>query len=146
MVALIIQILVGIIGGIASGLQAIFAGLISQRIGELESVFFTYVGGGVLATVLIFALKGGGNIGAWRTVPWYAFLTAPLGLVIIGSLSYAVPRLGAAATTVVFVTAWLIFTAIFDHFGWLGLSQRSLDLPRIMGVVIMLLGTWLVTR
>lgn len=145
MVSIFLGIIAGLIGGVAAGLQAPFAGLMGQRVGDLGSVFFTYFGGGLLIAVITL-LIGGGNLAAWRTIPWYAFLAGPLGLVIIGSLSYTVPRLGAATASTLFVAAWLILSLILDQFGWLGVAQRNLDGLRLLGVMALLAGTWLVVR
>lgn len=145
MLAIIVVLFIGIIGGIAAGLQAPFAGLMGQRLGNMESIFVTYGGGGlVIALIIMFA--GGGNLGAWRNVPWYVFAAGPLGLVIVGSLSYTVPRLGAAAATTLFVTAWLIISALIDHFGLFGTPLRALGLLRVTGIAALLIGTWLIVR
>jgi transporter family-2 protein len=145
MLTLIIIIVIGILGGMAASLQALFSGVMGQRLGDVESVFVTYAGGGLLIA-LILLLLGGGNLANWRIVPWYVFLAGPLGLVIVGSLSYTVPRLGGATASTLFVATWLIIGAILDHLGWFGVSQRSLDLPRLLGVVTLLAGTWLMVR
>ena len=34
----------------------------------------------------------------------------------------------------------------FDHFGWLGLPQRSADLPRLIGIVLLVAGVMLIRR
>ena len=47
------------IGGFAVALQGQFMGLMDKNIGTLESVFITYVGGGVLAIVAMIAYRGG---------------------------------------------------------------------------------------
>ena len=141
----IIQLLVGIAGGIAAGLQAPFTGVLGQKVGDLGSVFITYGGGAVLiAVITLFA--GGGGLSEWRSVPWYVFLAGPMGLIIIGSLSYTVPRLGTSTATTLFVLSWLIFSALVDHFGWFGLEARALDLSRTLGIGALILGTWLVIR
>ena len=145
MLGLFLQILIGLIGGVAAAFQAAFTGLMGLRLGNMESVFFTYAGGGLLIILAMVTLKGG-NLLAWRAVPWYVFLAGPLGLVIIGSLSYTVPRLGSATASTLFVTAWLLLSAVIDHFGLFGVSQRALELPRLLGVMILLTGTWLVVR
>lgn len=68
MLNLIIVIIVGFMGGLAASVQALFTGVMGQRLGAIESVFFTYTGGG-LVIALITLLLGGGNLAAWRTVP-----------------------------------------------------------------------------
>ena len=145
MIQFLIQLLIGLIGGVAGGLQAPFAGIMGQKTDDLTSVFITYVGGAIAVTAITLVV-GGGQLSEWRTIPWYAFLAGPLGLVIVGSLSYTVPRLGAATATTVFVLAWLGFSAVIDHFGWFNVPMRPLDLSRGAGLLALILGTWLVVR
>lgn len=140
--SLLIQIAIGLIGGVAAGLQAPFTGLMGQKTGELTSVFITYVGGAVIIALIVLA-AGGGQLSQWRSIPWYAYAAGPLGLVIIGSLSYTVPRLGAAVATTLFIAAWLVLSAVVDQFGWFGVEPQPLQIRRVLGVVALLAGTWL---
>jgi hypothetical protein len=55
---------VGLFGGLAIGLQAPLASIITQRIGILESVFIMRLGG-LIAIVLLLRLNKGGNLGQW---------------------------------------------------------------------------------
>ena len=69
-----------------------------------------------------------------------------MGIVIIGSLAYTVPRMGSAGATTIFVLSWLLFSAVTDHFGWLGVEVRPINLSRLLGLAALILGTWLVIR
>jgi transporter family-2 protein len=138
-------VLVAIIGGAVVTLQAQMIGLMDQQIGTLESVFITYVSGGVLIFVLL-TILGGGNLAAWRNAPWYALTSGAMGLVIIGALSYTVPRLGLVPTFTVFVASQFIIGALLDHFGLLGAVVRPIDLSRLVGVIVLLVGVWLILR
>ena len=141
----ILQILAGLLGGVAAALQGPFTGIMGEKVGDLTSVFFTYVGGAaVIATIVL--VSGGANVGQWRTLPWYVFLAGPLGLVVIASLSYTIPRLGATASTLLFILAWLSVSITVDHFGWLGVDIRSFDVNRAIGVTALFIGAWLVLR
>lgn len=145
MIPFLINLLVGIVGGVAAGLQAPFTGVMGQKVGELGSVAVTY-GGGCLLVIAIAILSGGGGLSEWRSIPWYAYAAGPLGLVIIASLSYTVPRLGATGSTTLFVISWLLFSALVDQFGWFGVDVRALDFGRIFGILALLLGTYFVIR
>ena len=141
----LLQILVGLLGGVATALQGAFSGAIGQRLGDMTSILITYVSGGVLIG-LIAVVSGGSHLGEWRSLPWYAFLAGPMGLVIVGSLSYTVPRLGATGATVLFILSWLACSAVLDQFGWFGVAVRPLDGTRALGLLALLLGAWLVVR
>lgn len=138
-------VLVALVGGVAIALQSLFSGVIGAKLGVAESTFIVHLGGFLVAGVLILVLRGG-SIGQWRTVPWYAFTAGFLGVVIVGAVSFSVPRLGLASTLTLAVVAQLLLGAVLDHHGWLGASVRPLDLARIIGLVALGAGTWLVVR
>jgi len=133
------------IGGISITLQAQFMGLMDRQIGTLESIFITYGGGGLLIG-LAMLLSRGGNLAAWQGVPWYALSAGALGLVIVGTIGYGTARLGLVTVFTTILAAQFISGALLDHFGILGADLRPLNLTRIAGIILMLLGTWLVLR
>ncbi len=142
---LILLIIIAAICGISMTLQAQFTGLMDKQIGTLESVFITYGSGGLLIG-LVMLLNRGGNLAAWQGVPWYALFAGVLGLVIVGTLGYSTARLGLVTALTIIVASQFITGAFLDHFGVLGADLRPLNLTRISGIGLMLLGTWLVVR
>jgi len=142
---LIPVLLIGLAGGVAVGLQGPLTSMMSQRIGTMESVFIVHLGGAILAGVIVLGMKGG-NLGAWRTVPWYALGAGALGLVVLSAVSYTIPRIGAATTVTLIIVAELVASTLLDHFGLLGTSVRLLDPARVLGIVVLFLGTWLIMR
>jgi transporter family-2 protein len=144
MESVILIILVGLAGGIAVGLQGPLASMITQRLGVFESVFIVHVGGAVIALVPLLIL--GSRLGEWRSVPWYALGAGVFGLVVIGAISFMIPRVGVAAAVVTLVAGQLFVSAALDHFGWLGAAERALDAPRLLGLGVVLFGVWLTVR
>jgi bacterial/archaeal transporter family-2 protein len=143
--AFILILLVGLTGGVAVGLQMTLASLITQRLGTLESTFIVHLGGAVVAGIPLLFLTGG-NLGQWRSLPWYAFSAGALGLVVIGAVTYCIPRLGVAPTIVLVVVGQLCIGVVLDHFGLLGLEVNPLTLSRVVGILVLFAGTWLVIR
>lgn len=138
-------LLIAILAGIAVALQGQFMGALDRRVGTLTSVLITY-GVGAL-TIAVLWLAGPRTVsGAAREVPWYAWSAGLLGLVIVGGIGYATPRLGLSRTLLVSVAAQLITAALVDHFGLFGAAQRPLDLTRITGFMLAFGGVWLVVR
>lgn len=145
MESIILIILVGLAGGIAVGLQSPLASMISQRLGVFESIFIVHIGG-ALAALLPLLFIGGGKLGNWRSVPWYTLGAGIFGLVVIGAISYMIPRVGVAASIITLVAGQLLVGTILDHFGLLGAAQRSLDVTRAIGLVVVLAGVWLTVK
>jgi transporter family-2 protein len=131
--------------GAAISVQSSLSGLIGRTIGVLESSFVVHLSGLFLAGAIMLGLRGG-NLGAWRSIPLYAYGAGFLGVGIVAAISYTVPRLGLATTLTLTIVAQLLLGAFLDHIGWLGAVPRPLDATRILGMAVLLAGTWLVVR
>jgi transporter family-2 protein len=145
MESLFLITLVGLAGGIAVGLQSPLASMLSQRLGMFESVFIVHLGGAVIALVPLL-LYGGGRLGQWRSAPWYALCAGVFGLIVIAAISYTIPRVGVAAAITTIVAGQILVAALLDHFGLLGATVRPLDLPRLLGLAVVMMGVWLTVR
>ena len=140
-----ILIIVAVVGGSSVALQAQMMGLLDKSIGTMEGVFITYAGGGLLIALILIFMRGG-NLGAWQSVPWYAYASGALGLIIVGAIGYSAPRLGLVATFTIIVSSQFVVAALIDHFGILGAAIRPLDLSRMLGIALLLTGIWLTMR
>ncbi len=109
-------IFLAVIGGVAVTLQGQFMGLMDQQMGTRESVFITYASGGILIGLAMLAARGG-NLKAIQQVPWYALSSGVLGLVIVATIGYTVPRLGIAKAFTIIIAAQFLVAAFVDHFG-----------------------------
>ncbi|WP_027892765.1 DMT family transporter [Calidithermus chliarophilus] len=132
--------------GIAVGLQSPMVGILSSRLGTLEAIFIVHIGGAVASVLPLLLLRGGGKLGQLTAVPWYTLLAGVLGLVVVAAIGYAVPRIGAGATTVLLVAAQLLAATLADQFGWFGIAVKPLDLGKVLGLGLLLAGAWLVVR
>ena len=142
----ILIILIGLAGGAAVGLQSPMASMISQRLGIFESVFIVHMGGAVIALLPLLFFYSGGKLSQWRSVPWYALGAGIFGLIVIGAISYMIPRVGVAASITAIVAGQLLVGTLLDHFGLLGASLRSLDITRVIGMAVVLVGVWLTVK
>ena len=142
---IILIILIGLAGGVAVGLQGPMASMIAQRLGILESVFIVHLGGALIA-LLPLVFYGGGKLTQWRSLPWYVLGAGIFGLVVIGAISYMIPRVGVAASITSIVAGQLLVSMFLDHFGLLGAAERPLDLTRVLGMAVVLVGVWLTVK
>lgn len=134
-----------LIGGVAVGIQSPISSFIGQRLGTVESIFTVQLSGTVLAGLLLLA-KGGGNAAQIPRLPWYALLAGVFSLIVIAAINVAIPRIGVGATITLIVAGQVIIGLIADQFGWFGADVRPVDVTRVLGVGILLLGTWIVIR
>ena len=142
--AIFLIILIGLVGGVAVGLQSPMASMITQRLGLFESVFIIHLGGALIALIpLIFY---GSRLREWRSVPWYALGAGIFGLIVIASISYMIPRAGVVAAITTIVAGQLLVGTILDQYGLLGAAVKPLDPTRIVGMAVVLVGVWLTVK
>lgn len=142
MSSIFLIVLIGVVGGVAVGIQAPLSSIISQKIGVLESIFIVHLGGAIFALIPLL-IYGGGKLPEWRSLPWYVLCAGAFGLVVIFSMSYMIPRVGIATSLMFLLAGQLLIGTILDYFGWLGSAQKSLDLTRALGLAVVMLGAWL---
>ncbi len=138
----ILILLIGVLGGVAVGIQSPLSSMISQRLGVLESIFIIHIGGAIFALIPLL-IYGGGKLSEWRSVPWYALVAGGFGLVVIFAMTYMIPRVGVATALIILLAGQLLIGTVLDYFGWLGAAQKSLDFTRLLGLAAVLLGAWL---
>lgn len=79
-------------------------------------------------------------------VPWWGWSGGLFGAVYVGLAIVLVPQLGAATFTALLVAGQMIASVVMDHYGVMGLPQRSVDLPRLLGVALLIGGVVLIRR
>jgi transporter family-2 protein len=109
--------------------------------GAMFSVFVSTVTLAVMAIALRLAPPELRGIGA---APAWSWTGGMIGAGVVLSALMATPRLGAATTVMLFITGQMTASLVLDHHGWLGVPQRPIDLPRILGVVCLAAGVVLI--
>lgn len=137
--------LIGVLGGVAIGIQSPIAGAMGQRIGGAASSLIVHMSGMILSAVLLW-LKGGEKIREWNTLPWYMLIAGVFGVILYQTISYTLPKIGSTLMVTLIIIGQLITGIVIDHFGWLGVTPRPVDFPRIIGVGVLILGGYLISK
>ena len=138
-------IIVGLIGGVAVGIQGPLAGAMGQKVGGVASSFIIHLSGALFSFVLLFA-RGGEAIGQWRSLPWYMLGAGIFGLILYITVSQTLPKLGATSTVVLIIVGQLVVGLIIDQFGWLGVQPRPIDATRVLAMLLLCSGAYLIAR
>jgi len=86
-------------------------------------------------------------------LPSMAFITkAPLwmwaggafGVCFISLALVLLPKLGASGFMALALAGQVVASLVLDHFGWFGLVQRHVSLPRVLGVAMLMAGVVLI--
>lgn len=137
---------------VAAGVSIVIQQVLNANLrGALNSTawsgFTSYVVGVACMAVLVVALQDPlPPASLMARVPWWAWSGGLFGAIFIGLAILLVPKLGAATFLALVVAGQMLASMTFDHFGLLGLAQRSFDLPRLIGVALLIGGVILIRR
>jgi transporter family-2 protein len=81
---------------------------------------------------------------AFAGVPAWAWFGGLFGALYVGVATFAGPRLGALLLLALTVAGQMLASVIVDHFGLLGFPQHPVSLGRVVGIVLLIAGIWLV--
>lgn len=81
-----------------------------------------------------------------RGVPVSYFLGGLLGALYVASAVVLAPKLGSATLLALIVSGQLLMSVLLDHFGWLGFAEHPVNLWRLLGIGLLILGVVLVVR
>lgn len=126
--------------------------------GPINAELSRYVAGPVAATLfsLIFSIlvilaiavvtRLPLGLAGWTGAPWWALVGGTAGTAFVLGAIYIVPMTGVAVFIVAAVLGQAIGASLADHFGWFGLQIRPINLSRLGGIALLVVGLWLVRR
>jgi transporter family-2 protein len=141
----IILLILIFLAGVVVALQPSINARLAQKIGLLESSTISFLVGTIFLFLLTLVL-GQGSFQALTRVTWWELTGGLLGAFFVYTVILIVPRLGTGAVMAVAIAGQLLTAILLDHFQLFGFRSIPLDVTRIAGVLLMLLGTWLIVR
>lgn len=137
--------LMAVVGGLIALQAPINAGL-GRSTGTFAAALVSFgVGTLLLASIVVVSGKAGGVVEA-SNVEWYYLLGGLLGAAYVFTALVLVDEIGAGGVAAATVTGQLTLSVILDRLGVLGLEQTPLSWERLLGVALLLAGTYLVVR
>ena len=88
--------------------------------------------------------KGAGEISQLRMLPWWVVIGGIVGVVFVAGSVVVAPVLGVALFFVCVVAGQLIGSTLIDQFGGFGLTVKPLNMMKLIGLGLVLLGAALV--
>ena len=76
--------------------------------------------------------------------PLWMWAGGAFGVCFISLALVLLPKLGASGFMALALAGQVVASLVLDHFGWFGLAQRQVSLPRVLGVVMLIGGVVLI--
>ena len=136
-----------VVAGGLIAMQAPINSILGKSVGTFAAASFSFVVGTV-ALVLITLLVGGGfgDLGEARHLSWYYLTGGLLGAVYVTTALVAVRELGAGGVTAATIAGQLTLSLVIDQLGILGVEERTITWDRVLGVLLLAVGTVLIVR
>jgi len=138
-------LIMAVVGGFIALQAPINAGLGKATGGFAAALVSFLIGTLFLAAIVILSGKADG-LGEAANVEWYYLLGGVLGAAYVFSALALVGEIGAGGVAAATVTGQLTTSVLVDRLGVFGLEQTSLTWERLLGVALLLVGTYLVVR
>jgi transporter family-2 protein len=139
--------LVGIVAGSMITIQSVLNSALGKKTGNFGSVLILTLVSMAVLLVLISLFPSTAN---FRGIPgrseWYLYLGGVLGIVILAAPIFLIPRIGATSTLTALVIGQLVLALMMDQFGLFGIPKIEINLTRIIGLILLVVGALLVKQ
>jgi transporter family-2 protein len=139
-------VLTAMVGG-AVALQAPINSHLGKSVGTFQAAFLSFAIGTV-ALLFIAAMSKGGLAGIRHAtgVGWIYLTGGLLGVAYVSTVLVTVRTLGAGGVTAATIAGQLSLAVIIDQLGILHVAQKPITLARVVGVLLLAAGVYLIVR
>lgn len=141
-------IILAIVAGMMMPTQAAINNKLANSVeSPILSAFISFVVGTLALFVYILATGVPlGNMLNAKNAPPIAWIGGILGAFFVASAVVLVPRIGVALTFSLIIAGQMLITLVIDHFGFLGVPEKSINLMRVVGVTLITIGVVLIRK
>lgn len=142
-----LSLLLALVAGVLLAVQAPTNAILAKAGGSpVMAAFISFLIGSLALGAATLASSGRLFSPGLRQVPWYAWAGGLYGAVFVAVAAFAAPRIGVGALLTAAVAGQLAAAVLLDHYGLLGLARHPVTLTRIVGILLVFAGAWLVRR
>ncbi|HHY92787.1 MAG TPA: DMT family transporter [Firmicutes bacterium] len=117
---------------------------LGKVIGLWEATLVVHaLGTAVVAGLVFFLHLGDGRLAQITSTPWYTLLGGVLSVLIIYGVATSIPKLGVATATTAIIVGQTLTALCIDHLGCFGLDKVPFTWLKLLGVVFLAAGAWL---
>ncbi len=135
-----------VVVGALIALQAPINSGLGKVSGTMPAAAISFTVGTVLLLGIVLVSGEAGSLTKAADVRWYYLIGGILGAAYVTTVLLTVRTLGAGGVTAATVAGQLTMSVVIDRFGFLGLEETPITLPRVIGVLLLFAGTLLVIR
>lgn len=142
-----LTIVLAMLAGILIAVQAPTNAILGKASGSpVIAAFISFIVGTIALGVFVARNPSGLFTPELRAVPWYAWIGGFYGAFFVAVAAFGAPKIGVGPLLTAAIAGQLLAAIVLDHYGLLGLARQPVSIEKIGGVLLVLLGAWLVRR
>ncbi|SDN34705.1 DMT family transporter [Desulfonauticus submarinus] len=148
MKATLVYFILGILAGFLGAAQPGINSVLDSKIGHpiLASAVSFLVGSCALIFLILILRIPLPNILEIKSVPWWAWTGGLLGAFFVLVSVILAPKVGAITLMALVLAGQVMASLIYDHFGLLGFPVHPISIFRLLGIIFIFVGIYLVHR
>ena len=142
-----LSIALALLAGVLIAVQAPTNAILGKASGSpIIAAFLSFLVGTVALGAVVARSPGGLLAPELRAVPWYAWIGGLYGAFFVAMAAFGAPRIGVGPLLTAAIAGQLLAAIVLDHYGLLGLARQPVSIEKVGGVVLVLIGAWMVRR
>lgn len=137
--------LTAVAGGLVA-LQAPINSGLGKAVGTFAAATISFLVGTAVLLLITAVSASEVKLGGLSGISWYYLTGGLLGAAYVTTVLVSVRTLGAGGVTAATIAGQLSTAVVIDRLGILGLTQKPLSIARVVGVLLLALGVYLIVR
>jgi len=141
-------VFLAVLAGMAMPTQATVNSKLAESVQSPILAAFISFAVGTVALFLYILLTGVplNNLAASKNAPPVVWIGGFLGAFFVSVMATVVPRIGVALAFSLAIGGQMLVTVLIDHFGWLGVPEKPINLWRVLGATLITIGVILIRK
>lgn len=135
------------VSGALMPLQAGINGLLAREVsGVLNAATISFLVGTVALLILVLWQRDAVSLSNLKSLQWWHWAGGLMGAFFVFTAAFVAPRIGALLFMVLILAGQLSSAIFLDHQGWVGYKEMPINIGKIIGLLLILSGVWVIRR
>jgi transporter family-2 protein len=86
------------------------------------------------------------SLAQFRSIELYKYTGGLLGAFFVTVIIFTVQKIGSANVFALVIAGQLFMALLYDHFGFFGFPQSNISITKIVGVILLVVGAYLINK
>ncbi len=142
----LVLIVLMVSGGVAVAVQPSINARLAEKTGYLQAATVSFAVGTLILLLVSLTVGQGGSLRRITEADWWQLTGGLFGAFFVTMTIVGVPRIGTTAVLALTIVSQLIAGLVMDHYGFFGMRGIPIDFKRMLGILLLLAGVFLICK